>query len=93
MVFRFGVSGLSLRRGKRGAQLRFLLLGKIRGDDLELDAFHRAGDPVHDRSAFERALGETSVSGKPALIELRIDPQAITTTTTLDAIRGRALKG
>jgi len=32
-------------------------------------------------------------SGRPALIELRIDPQAITTSTTLDAIRARALKG
>jgi acetolactate synthase I/II/III large subunit len=42
--------------------------------------------------AFQRALRETA-SGKPALLELRIDPQAITTTTTLDAIRARALKG
>jgi acetolactate synthase I/II/III large subunit len=43
-------------------------------------------------AAFERALRETA-AGRPALIELRIDPQAITTTTTLDAIRARALKG
>jgi acetolactate synthase-1/2/3 large subunit len=43
--------------------------------------------------AFERALRESSERGKPALIELRIDPQAITTSTTLDAIRARALKG
>ena len=31
-------------------------------------------------------------SGKPALIELRIDPQAITPNTTLDALRQQALK-
>jgi acetolactate synthase I/II/III large subunit len=43
--------------------------------------------------AFERALRETGERGRPALIELRIDPQAITTSTTLDAIRARALKG
>ncbi len=36
--------------------------------------------------AFERALA----AGKPALIELRVDPQAITTATTLDAIRSKA---
>ena len=38
--------------------------------------------------AFERAWG----SGKPALIELRIDPDAITPATTLSAIRQKALK-
>jgi acetolactate synthase-1/2/3 large subunit len=43
--------------------------------------------------AFERAIKETEASGKPALIEIRVDPQAITTSTTLDAIRARALKG
>ena len=43
--------------------------------------------------AFERALSAATASGKPALIEVRIDPQAITTSTTLDAIRARALKG
>lgn len=30
--------------------------------------------------------------GKPALIELKIDPQAITLNTTLDALREQALK-
>jgi acetolactate synthase-1/2/3 large subunit len=38
--------------------------------------------------AFERARA----SGKPALIELRIDPDAITTATTLSAIRQQALE-
>jgi len=38
--------------------------------------------------AFERAWG----SGKPALIELRIDQDAITPATTLSAIRQKALK-
>jgi acetolactate synthase I/II/III large subunit len=37
--------------------------------------------------AFERAIE----SGKPALLELRIDPEAITTRTTLSSIRAQAL--
>jgi acetolactate synthase-1/2/3 large subunit len=36
--------------------------------------------------AFERAIA----SGKPALLELRLDPEAITTRTTLSAIRNQA---
>jgi len=39
--------------------------------------------------AFERALA----SGKPAILELRIDPDAITPTSTLSAIRQKALTG
>ena len=38
--------------------------------------------------AFERALA----SGKPALLELRIDPEAITTRTSLTAVRENAIK-
>ena len=38
--------------------------------------------------AFERALA----CGRPALIELKIDPEAITPATTLSAIREKALK-
>jgi acetolactate synthase-1/2/3 large subunit len=38
--------------------------------------------------AFERALK----AGKPALIEVKLDPEAITSRTTLSAIRETALK-
>jgi len=38
--------------------------------------------------AFERAIE----SGKPAVLELRIDPEAITTRTTLSSIRAQALR-
>jgi acetolactate synthase I/II/III large subunit len=69
-------------------------------DNPDFPALARAygvhGETVEETAAFapafERALRETA-AGKPALIELRIDPQAITTSTTLDAIRARALKG
>ncbi|MBE0614449.1 MAG: thiamine pyrophosphate-binding protein [Burkholderiales bacterium] len=43
-------------------------------------------------AAFERAVNAMESSGKPALIELRIDPQAITPNTTLDALREQAQK-
>ncbi len=36
--------------------------------------------------ALERALG----CGRPALLDLRIDPEAITTRTTLSALRAAA---
>lgn len=59
-------------------------------------AYGACGETVEETRqfapAFERALSETETARKPALIEVRIDPQAITTSTTLDAIRGRALK-
>ena len=60
-------------------------------------AYGASGETVQETAqfapAFERAIKTAEAMGKPALIELRIDPQAITTSTTLDAIRSRALKG
>jgi acetolactate synthase-1/2/3 large subunit len=60
-------------------------------------AYGASGDTVEETAqfapAFERAIKTAQAAGKPALIEVRIDPQAITTSTTLDAIRARALKG
>ncbi|MGP1680476.1 MAG: thiamine pyrophosphate-binding protein [Burkholderiales bacterium] len=59
-------------------------------------AYGAHGELVEETSqfaaAFERALAATEAGGKPALIELRIDPQAITPNTTLDALREQALK-
>ncbi len=43
-------------------------------------------------TAFERAINATVSAGKSALIELRIDPQAITPNATLDGLREQALK-
>jgi acetolactate synthase-1/2/3 large subunit len=60
-------------------------------------AYGASGETVQETAqfapAFERAIKTAEAAGKPALIEVRIDPQAITTSTTLDAIRARALKG
>ena len=56
-------------------------------------AYGAHGEIVEDTEQFAPALERALAVGKPSLIELRIDPQAITTTTTLDAIRNRARKG
>ena len=56
-------------------------------------AYGAHGELVEETTQFVPAFERALKSGKPALVELRIDPQAITTTTTLDAIRARALKG
>jgi acetolactate synthase-1/2/3 large subunit len=56
-------------------------------------AYGAHGERVEETGEFAPAFDRAVKSGKPALIEVRIDPQAITTSTTLDAIRARALKG
>jgi acetolactate synthase-1/2/3 large subunit len=50
-------------------------------------AFGAVGELVEETAQFAPALERCLASGKPALIEIRIDPQAITPTTTLDKIR------
>jgi len=73
--------------------------GNVYGTDLvnpDFAAYARAfgahGEVVVATGEFAPALERARVSGKPALIEIRIDPQAITPTTTLKAIREATLK-
>ena len=68
--------------------------GRVIGTDLvnpHFAAFARSfgavGEIVEDTAQFGPAVERCLASGKPALIEVRIDPQAITPTTTLDALR------
>ena len=57
-------------------------------------AYGAHGETVEETAQFApalaRALAATKASHGPALIEVRIDPQAITTATTIDAIRKAA---
>jgi acetolactate synthase-1/2/3 large subunit len=53
-------------------------------------AFGCAGEIVEETSQFEAAFERCVASGKPAVIELRVDPQAITPNTTIDALRAAA---
>jgi acetolactate synthase-1/2/3 large subunit len=53
-------------------------------------SFGLHGETVEETAAFAPAFERALAAGKPALIEVKIDPQAITTTTTLDVIRSKA---
>jgi acetolactate synthase-1/2/3 large subunit len=55
-------------------------------------AFGGHGETVERTEDFAPAFERASASGKPALVELKIDPDAITPATTLSAIREKALK-
>jgi acetolactate synthase I/II/III large subunit len=73
--------------------------GRVFGTDLrnpDFAAYARAfgahGETVEKTADFVPAFERASRSGKPALIELRIDPDAITPATTLSAVREKALQ-
>ena len=53
-------------------------------------SFGAAGEIVEETAQFGPAFERCVAAGKPAVIEVRIDPQAITPNTTLDAIRAAA---
>ena len=55
-------------------------------------AFGGHGESVETTEQFAPAFERARASGKPAIIELRIDPDAITPSTTLSAIRKKALE-
>ena len=55
-------------------------------------SFGALGEIVEDTAQFAPAFDRCLAAGKPALIEVRIDPQAITPNTTLDKIRAAATK-
>ncbi len=54
-------------------------------------AFGGHGERVEDTAQFAPAFERARASGKLAVIEVRIDPEAITPNATLSAIRGNAL--
>ena len=71
--------------------------GRIVGTDLvnpDFAAFAQSfgahGENVERTDQFPAALERALGSGKPAVIALRIDPEAITPRTTLSAIRAAA---
>jgi acetolactate synthase-1/2/3 large subunit len=73
--------------------------GRVIGTDIvnpEFAVFARAfgcmGEIVTETAQFAPALARARASTKPAVIEIRTDPQAITPNTTLDKIRAAAQK-
>ena len=55
-------------------------------------AYGLHGEVVNKTAEFEPAFERALASNKPALLELRIDPEAITTRTSLTAVREQAVK-
>lgn len=55
-------------------------------------AFGAHGEAVERTTDFPAAFERALKAGKPALIELRVDPEAITPRTTLSAIRKAAME-
>ena len=55
-------------------------------------SFGAHGEVVEKTAEFAAALARSMAAGKPALIEVRIDPEAISPNTTLQAIREAAQK-
>ena len=55
-------------------------------------AFGAHGETVSQTAEFEPAFERALAAGRAALVEIRLDPQAITTQSTLDAIRARGRK-
>ncbi len=55
-------------------------------------SFGAHGETVESTAQFAPALTRAMAAGKPALIEVRIDPEAISPNTTLSAIRQAAQK-
>jgi acetolactate synthase I/II/III large subunit len=56
-------------------------------------AYGAHGAVVEKTAQFAPAFEEAVASGRAALLELRIDADAITTRTSLSAIREKALQG
>jgi acetolactate synthase-1/2/3 large subunit len=54
-------------------------------------AFGGHGETVERTADFAAAFGRAVASGKPAVIELRIDPEAISPSATLSGLRAAAL--
>ncbi|GAB4353351.1 MAG: thiamine pyrophosphate-binding protein [Kiloniellaceae bacterium] len=54
-------------------------------------AYGAHGAVVEDHADFPEAFKRAQAAGKPALLELRIDPEAITPTATLSGLRAKAL--
>jgi acetolactate synthase I/II/III large subunit len=55
-------------------------------------AFGAHGETVTETSQFAEALERALAAGRPALLELQIDPEAINPRTTLSKLRAAALK-
>jgi acetolactate synthase I/II/III large subunit len=54
-------------------------------------AFGGFGATIERTQDFADAFAAARASGKPAILHMKVDPEAITTATTLSAIREKSL--
>jgi len=73
--------------------------GRVSGTELrnpDFAAYARAfgghGETVEETAQFQPAFERALASGRPAIIELKIDPEAITPTATLSGLREKGFK-
>jgi len=64
----------------------------VRVVSLQAMAFGGHGETVEDTSEFLPAFERALRSGKPAILHVKVAPEAIAPTTTLSAIRQAALR-
>jgi acetolactate synthase-1/2/3 large subunit len=72
--------------------------GRISGTGLknpDFAAYARAfggfGATVEETADFNKAFDDAVKSGKPAILHLKVDPEALTTSTTISKVRAAAL--
>lgn len=91
LVFNNAMFGTIRMHQERRYPERVIATGLTNPDFAALaSAYGCHGETVTDTSAFGPALARASAAGTLAVIELRIDPNVITTRTTLGAIRRAA---
>jgi acetolactate synthase-1/2/3 large subunit len=92
IVFNNGMYGTIRMHQEREYPERVIATELANPDYAALAVAHGAfGEAVERTGEFAPALDRALASGKAALIELRTDPNIITTRTTLAAIRAKAL--
>jgi acetolactate synthase I/II/III large subunit len=91
LVFNNGIYGTIRMHQEREYPARVIGTDLVNPDFAALArAYHCFGATVRKTSEFEAAFEEALASGKPALIEIVTDPEAISPTATLSGIRKTA---
>jgi acetolactate synthase-1/2/3 large subunit len=90
VVVNNGIHGTIRMHQERDYPGRVIATDLVNPDFAALARAHGAhGETVGATAEFAPAFERAAASGKPALIEVKFDPEAITSSTTLSAIRGR----
>jgi acetolactate synthase-1/2/3 large subunit len=91
VVVNNGIHGTIRMHQERDYPGRIIATDLVNPDFAALARAHGGhGETVARTEDFALAFERAAASGKPALIEVKFDPEAITASTTLSAIRGRS---